>query len=176
MSGKVLAGVIAGAVVLVAAGIGAYFFLTSAKTSVETSPSPDTYQASGDLANEEEAEVLGSSEVSPSPLPSATPNVAANDQKRQSDLALYVAAYKATAKNGFYSVNPPAVNVTATDPTTGQLYAVAKTAPAALGQIQYKPGGQCTGPGKTPGATGTRYLALFVKLEASATPYCLDVK
>lgn len=110
------------------------------------------------------------------PATSATSSAVIHDTQRQSDLALYAAAYNAKAKNGFYPVTPPKVNVAATDPTTGQAYVVGKSTPTALGQIQYLPGGSCTGPAHTPGATGTRYLAIYALLEGSSTPYCLDVK
>jgi hypothetical protein len=135
--------------------------------------------------------VLGAeSTPASSPAPTATPestlstapatpapaaNSAAADEQRKADLASYVAAYKATAKNGYYAVTPPAVSVTATDPATGQAYVVAKTDAAAVGQIKYWPGGSCTGPAKTPGATGTKYLALQTVL-SDASVYCLDVK
>jgi hypothetical protein len=83
-------------------------------------------------------------------------------------------AYKATAKSGYYSVNPPTISVTASDPTTHKAYVVAKTAPTALGQIQYKPGGACTGTQHTPGATSTKYLAIYLLLDDEKTSYCVD--
>ena len=61
------------------------------------------------------------------------------------------------------------------DPTTGAAYAVAKAPSAALGQIEYRPGGRCVGTQVTPGKTGSRYLALVTKLETSETPACVDV-
>jgi hypothetical protein len=117
---------------------------------------------------------LGAS-ITPSPSP-AVPPIAVRDAQRQAILAAYAAGYKATAKNGFYPTAPPAVTVPANDPTTGQPYVVTKTVPTTIGQIHYWPGGSCTGPGVTPGLGGSRYLALQIVLEGSATPYCIDVK
>jgi hypothetical protein len=102
-------------------------------------------------------------------------SAATRDAQRQSDLALYVTAYKATAVRGFYPINPRPVTVSATDPTTGASYVVSKAPLSGVGQIQYIPGGVCAGPAHTPGATGSRYLALTTALESGA-PYCLDVK
>jgi hypothetical protein len=131
----------------------------SVSISPSTSPSPST-------------------SASPSSSPSATPtpSASANDAQRKTDLATYVTAYKATASGGYYSTNPPKVNVSATDPSTHQAYTIITTPPTTPGQIQYKAGGQCGGPGITPGKSSTRYVALYTKLESSATPYCLDVR
>jgi hypothetical protein len=117
------------------------------------------------------------SEAAASPSPSATPlasSSASHDSQRQAGLAAYLAAYKAGATNGFFEVNPPVVNVNATDPGTGQPYVVSKNKPTAPGQIQYWPGGVCTGTPHTPGLTGTRFLALVTLLDDGTTPYCLD--
>jgi hypothetical protein len=115
------------------------------------------------------AAVLGASTTAPAV------SSAAYDNQRMSDLAQYAAAYRAVSPQGFYAIAPPAVTVTATDPSTHAPYAVSTSAPTAVGQIQYKPGGACTGPGRTPGRTGSRYLALYTLLETGST-YCLDVK
>ncbi len=114
-------------------------------------------------------------DATPAPIPPTT-GASDRDTQRKINLAAYAAAYKATAQNGFYAVNPPTVGVTATDPATGQAYVIGKSVSAALGQIQYKPGGRCSGVSVTPGASGTRYLALLTTLETTTTQYCLDVK
>ena len=116
--------------------------------------------------------------VSPSPSPTTAPAVdsTADNQQRQSDLTKYVAAYKATASNGYYSTTPPAVSVNATDPTTKQPYMVQTTAPTSVGQIYYQAGGRCGLPPVTPGKTETKYIALQTILEGQTTPYCVDVQ
>jgi hypothetical protein len=111
--------------------------------------------------------------VTPTPEPAVPVN---QNAKRIEAVAAYKIAYLATAKNGFFAVVPPAVSVTAVEPSTGQAYDIVKTVPTVLGQIQYWPGGVCSGPAKTPGTTGTKYLALQVMLEGATTPYCVEVK
>jgi hypothetical protein len=116
--------------------------------------------------------------ASPSPMPSATPAPAgpqaASDPARRAALAAYLAAYKAKAVKGFYPINPPSVSVNVTDPDTGQAYIVQKSAPATIGQIEYRPGGACTGTPVTPGKTGTRYLALYTLLADGQSTACVD--
>ncbi|MDB5178669.1 MAG: LppX LprAFG lipoprotein [Patescibacteria group bacterium] len=114
--------------------------------------------------------------ASPSPTAGATPkpaSAAAHDTQRKADLAAYIAAYKAIAVNGFYPISPPTVSVKANDPSTAKPYVVSRVKPTALGQIEYRPGGACIGAGITPGATGSRYLAVFTTLENGQTA-CAD--
>lgn len=117
--------------------------------------------------------VLGAS-ATPVPTPASDANT--RDLQRKADLATYVAAYKATADNGFYPTSPASIPVAINDPATAQPYVIVKAEPTILGQIQYWAGGSCSGKSIIPGAAATHYLALQVLLENSATPYCLDVK
>jgi len=114
--------------------------------------------------------------ASSSPSPSASPaaDAATRDNMRKTDMSAYMTAYKAAATNGYFPIEPPAVNLSPKDPTTGQPYAISKAKPTAVGQIQYWPGGSCTGPAHTPGQTGTRYLALVTMLDDGHTTFCVD--
>ncbi|HUD10762.1 MAG TPA: hypothetical protein VMS08_00005, partial [Candidatus Saccharimonadia bacterium] len=109
------------------------------------------------------------------PTPSAGPAAQkALEAERESNLAAYMNGYKAVAVNGFFPTTPPALSVQIADPSTIAPYVVSKNPLTGVGQIQYIPGGSCTGPGITPGKAGTRYLALKLLPSASAQPYCLD--
>jgi hypothetical protein len=110
----------------------------------------------------------------PTPTPSPAPAPDTSDATRKANLAGYLAAYQAKAKNGFFPTNPPAVSVNAPAPTTRPPYTVIKATPTALGQIEYRPGGACQGPATTPGKTGTRYLALYTLLADGHTLACAD--
>ena len=112
-------------------------------------------------------------EVTPTPAPAVPVN---QNAQRIEAVAAYKAAYLATAQNGFFSVTAPAVAISAVEPSTGKAYVVTKTVPTVLGQIHYWPGGVCSGPAKTPGTTGTKFLALQVLLVGNPTPYCVEVR
>jgi len=137
-------------------------WLTGLKATPAPSPSPTPTPAP----------VLGA-EVTPTPAPAVPVN---QNAQRIEAVAAYKAAYLATAVNGFFDTVPPAVAVSAVEPSTGKAYVVSKIVPTAIGQIRYWPGGVCSGPAKTPGTTGTKYLALQILLEGSTTPYCVEVK
>jgi hypothetical protein len=108
----------------------------------------------------------------PAPTPSSTAD--SRNAQRKSDLAAFLSAYRAQAANGYYQTNPPAVTSGPSDPSTGQPYIVSKNKAVAVGDIQYWPGGVCTGAAHTPGATSTKYLALVIVLDDSHTTYCID--
>jgi len=165
--------VIAGIVFALAVNGGALAYVEIAKPSWWPGAKPKP--TATPVATATPSPTLGAS-ITPMPVDSGAQALAERDNERRAALAAYAAGYKATAKNGYYSVNPPAVTVTALDPTTQNPSVIAKTAPTAVGQIRYWPGGSCSGPGITPGAGGTKYLALQTMLEGTATPYCLDVK
>jgi hypothetical protein len=95
---------------------------------------------------------------------------------RESNLAAYLNGYKAISDNGYFPDTPPNLSVQIEDPTTGQPYIVSTSPLTGVGQIQYIPGGSCSGPGVTPGKTGTRYLALKLLPSPTSAPYCLDVR
>jgi hypothetical protein len=118
--------------------------------------------------------VLGAETVKPAV--SAATDVTASDAQRQSALAQYATTYAATAQNGYLFTNPPQVNVTANDPSTGQPYEVQTTAPTGFGQIEYAAGRQCNGQSITPGKLATRHVALYMLMQGSAAPACLDIK
>jgi hypothetical protein len=101
---------------------------------------------------------------------------AGRDAQRKVILAQYLSAFTADAVNGFYPVTPPGVTVNVTDPTTQQPYFISPNTPTTVGQIQYVPGGSCTGPAIKPGKSGTRYLALVTLLDDGTTTYCVDAK
>jgi hypothetical protein len=188
LSGKQIAAIVAAAfvVVLVSGSIGyavvsgrSPMSLISAlqpkpvATPVATaSPTPS---ASPEASASPDATVTPAPAATASPAPAAADPATANAQ-RKSDLAAYAAAYKATANNGYYDVTPPSVSVSATDPTTGAAYVISKNAVTAVGQIRYWPGGVCSGTPRTPGTSGTKYLALQTLLDGQSTPYCLEVK
>jgi hypothetical protein len=134
---------------------------------------------SGSSGGAVKAAETGPSAASSTPSPAAqmaqpTVDPSALDNQRKADLAAYLAGYRAQAAGGFFAVNPTPINVNASDPGTGQPYTVSKNKPTAAGQIQYWPGGVCTGTPHTPGTTGTRYLALVTLLSDGTTAYCLD--
>jgi hypothetical protein len=173
-SGRMLT-VVAGLVTLGLAGAGAYAFTSPGTPLVgvlhygaKATPSPTVAIVTASPAASE----------SPSPTASAAPaaDPTANNAQRQTDLAKYVAAYRATAVSGYFKTKPPAVSVSATDPSSNQAYTIVTTKPMATGQIYYWAGGQCGGAGFTPGKTSTKYLALETLLEGQTTPVCLDVK
>ncbi len=166
------------ALAIILGGVGYWLFMTSGSPlshPVVNTPVPAPTPEVSDSPSPSSSPV-----VSPSPAASVAPGTAADatarDNQRQTDLASYVTAYRAQAVNGFYPVQPPAVAVAAKDPTTNAAYVVQTAAVSGLGQIYYHAGGQCGGPGITPGATGTRYVSLTLQLEAGNQPYCLDVK
>jgi hypothetical protein len=101
---------------------------------------------------------------------------AAQVATRESNLAAYLNGYKAVSDNGYFPDTPPHLTVQIEDPTTGQPYVVSTSPLSGVGQIQYIPGGSCSGPGVTPGKTGTRYLALKLLPSPTSAPYCLDVQ
>jgi hypothetical protein len=102
-------------------------------------------------------------------------DAATRDEQRKAALSIYASAYKAAAVKGVYPLSAPVLTNTVSDPSTKAPYAVSNAAPTAIGQIQYQPGGVCTGRNHTPGKAGSRYLALSTLLETGSS-YCLDVK
>ena len=109
-------------------------------------------------------------------MPTPTPDIAARDIQRETDLLSYVTAYHATSTGGYYPVNPATVSTAIADPATGVAYVIVTTTPDEIGQIEYLAGGSCGGTNVTPGKALTRQVALFAKLEGSDNLYCLDVK
>jgi hypothetical protein len=182
MNSSKLVFIVLGVLVAGAIGVMVWLFLLQPKTA------SSKHGVLGESTTSVQSEATPSPVASATPLDSPTPSPvsalstgaagdpATRDAQRQTDLAQYVAAYKALAVNGFYPTNPPAVSVSATDPSTGQPYTVVTTTPATPGQVQYKAGGSCTGPAHVPGTKSTHYVALYTQLESSPTPYCLDVK
>jgi hypothetical protein len=108
-------------------------------------------------------------------VPSTAPPAPAADPQRIQDLQAYAAAYRATARNGFYTVKIPVISLALKDPATGSTYAVTKNAPAAPGQIRYWIGGACVGAAHVPGSAASKYLAVQIFLEGSAAPHCIQV-
>ena len=173
--------VVAALMIVTAASVGAYILTAGGKTTakkVGQSPAARMQEATTDSSSR--ATVL---DASITPTPTATPEspldasaVNKRDLQRKTDMAAYAAAVKAGGSNGFYATTPPSFSQGANDPTTGQPYALAARPATALGDVEYRAGGQCMGPGVTPGKSATRYVALLTKLESDPTPYCLDVK
>jgi hypothetical protein len=118
--------------------------------------------------------VLGAETINPAA--NAATDVATSNTERQAALARFASAYAATAQNGYLFTNPPQVTVSAVDPSTGQPYVVQTTAPTGYGQIEYAAGRQCDGQSITPGKLATRHVALYMLMQGSATPTCLDIK
>ena len=118
--------------------------------------------------------------ASPTPAVTATPGSSSTansrDTQRQADLEAYKTAYAATRSGQYMPTQPQSVNVHRADPTTNSEYAIITSGnPSSLGQIYYKAGGRCTAASITPGSSGTRYVALLMKLETQSDPVCVDV-
>ncbi|GAC1600661.1 MAG: hypothetical protein NVS3B29_01420 [Candidatus Saccharimonadales bacterium] len=132
----------------------------------------------GSIGRVESMSTVSSAETTtPTTRPAAAPvsDPAAANLERQSALGAYAAAYRATAVNGFYSTVPTEISVSNIDPATAKPYEISTAVPAAVGQIRYWPGGNCTGAPHVPGSTGTKFLALQIKLEGTPDIYCLQV-
>lgn|GEM_PF-4070756 len=114
--------------------------------------------------------------ATPTPTPTPSSTADSRDSQRKSDLEAYMNAYAATRSNGYMPTQPQSVDVHRNDPTKSAEYQIITNGnPGDLGQIYYKAGGRCTAASITPGTSGTRYVALLMKLESQADLYCVDV-
>lgn len=112
--------------------------------------------------------------ATPAPTPSST--AISRDNQRKDDLGAYANSWSATRFNGYMPTQPQPINVHRNDPSKNAEYQIITSGnPGDLGQIYYRAGGRCNGQNITPGTSGTRYVALFMKLESQSDPYCVDV-